>query len=143
MDTSKNYYETVMRDFAMYARGHSLEQYCRDEAVDYKWLQKAQKQYGIPEKSKSTRTIKRSKEKTPDETPEMIQLHFDPEDKADNITENVAEVLQPEPEVPVIQANTGKWSVTSLKVMTPSGHEIEIRTDKPSAVSELLVKLTA
>ena len=29
MDTSKNYYETVMRDFTMYARGRTLEQYCR------------------------------------------------------------------------------------------------------------------
>ncbi len=73
----------------------------------------------------------------------MIQLHFDPEENADNIAEKVAEVYQPKPETPVIQSNSGQWSVTSLKVMTPTGHEIEIRTDKPSAVSELLAKLTA
>ncbi len=127
----------------MYARGRSLEQYCRDEAVDYKWLLKAQAQYGTPEKNKPTKSTKRSKEKNQEEAPQMIQLHFDPEENADNIAEKVAEVYQPKPETPVIQSNSGQWSVTSLKVMTPTGHEIEIRTDKPSAVSELLAKLTA
>ena len=143
MDTSKNYYETVMRDFAMYARGRTLEQYCRDEAVDYKWLQKAQKQYGIPDKGKTTKIIKRSKEKTQDETPEMIQLHFKPEDNADNIAEKMAEVFQSEPEAPAKQPVQEQWAVTSLKMTTPSGYEIEIRTDRPAAVSELLAKLTA
>ena len=29
MDTSKNYYDSVMRDFQTYGRGRTLEQYCR------------------------------------------------------------------------------------------------------------------
>ncbi len=143
MDTSKTYYESVMQDFAMYARGRTLEQYCRDQAVDYKWLLKAQKQYGIPEKSKPTRVAKRTKDKTLEETPEMIQLHFDPEENSDNIAGKVAEIFRPEPEAEVSQPNQAQWSVTSLSMTTPSGYEIEIRTTNPAAVSELLAKLTA
>ncbi len=143
MDTSKNYYESVMRDFATYARGRSLEQYCREEAVDYKWMLKAQKQYGIPEKAKPTKTAKRPKEKTPEETPEMIQLHFESEGNGESIAERVAEVFRREPETEVTPPKQSRWSVTSLRMTTPSGYEIEIRTDNPAAVSELLAKLTA
>lgn len=143
MDTSKTYYESVMQDFAMYARGRTLEQYCRDQAVDYKWLLKAQKQYGIPEKSKPTKPARRTKEKTPDETPEMIQLHFDPEENSGNIAEKVAEVFRAEPDTEVTPPHAAQWAVTSLSMTTPSGYEIEIRTDNPAAVSELLAKLTA
>ena len=38
MDTSKNYYDSVMRDFQTYGRGRTLEQDYRDEAVDCKLL---------------------------------------------------------------------------------------------------------
>lgn len=140
MDTSKDYYESVMRDFAMYGRGRSLEQFCIDQAVNYRWLVKAQSQYGIPEKN-TTKTARRNKTKTPD----MIQLHFEPEDRTDNAEAEKPDVDTPaNPEQTVTQdAIKGSWSIMSLMVMTPSGYEIEIRTDKPSAVSELLAKLTA
>lgn len=79
METSKNYYESVMRDFGMYARGRSLEQYCRDEAVDIKWLTKAKEQYGVPEEDRKPRQKRRAAVRTADKTPEMIRLHYDPE----------------------------------------------------------------
>lgn len=79
METSKNYYESVMRDFGMYARGRSLEQYCRDEAVDIKWLTKAMEQYGVPEEDRKPRQKRRAAVRTADKTPEMIRLHYDPE----------------------------------------------------------------
>lgn len=34
METSKDYFESVIRDFKTYGRGRTLEQNCRDEAVD-------------------------------------------------------------------------------------------------------------
>ena len=137
MDTSKNYYETVMRDFTMYARGRTLEQYCRDEAVDYKWLTKAQSQYGIPEKNTKAKASRNSNSRTPD----MIRLHFEPGDNAEKGTDKATEAKPIDGGSP--DDAEGSWSVTSLTVKTPSGYEIEIRTDKPSAVSELLTKLTA
>lgn len=137
MDTSKNYYETVMRDFAMYARGRTLEQYCRDEAVDYKWLVKAKSQYGIAEKNTKTKASRNSNASTP----EMIRLHFEPEENAGKVADKAAEARPMDGGSP--NDAEGSWSVTSLTVKTPSGYEIEIRTDKPSAVSELLTKLTA
>ena len=51
MGTSKNYYEMVMRDFEMYTRGRTLEQYCCNDTVDYSWLVKIQSQNGNPDKS--------------------------------------------------------------------------------------------
>lgn len=38
MDTSQKYFESLMSDFKSYGRGRSLEQFCRDEAVDFKRL---------------------------------------------------------------------------------------------------------
>lgn len=137
MDTSKNYYETVMRDFAMYARGRTLEQYCRDEAVDYRWLTKAQSQYGIPERNTKARSSRHSNANTPD----MIQLHFEPEDNAEKMADKTTEAKPMDGDIP--NDAKGSWSVMSLTVKTPSGDEIEIRTDRPSAVSELLAKLSA
>ena len=34
MDTSKNYYDSVMRDFQTYGRGCTLEQHYRDETCE-------------------------------------------------------------------------------------------------------------
>lgn len=146
METSKNYYESVMRDFGMYARGRSLEQYCRDEAVDFKWLTKAMEQYGVPEEDRKPRQKRRAAVRTADKTPEMIRLHYDPEAEiaatpatrcgtavdADTPTDDgdtLSNVQEP------------KWSVLSLVIKSPSGNEIELRASKISAVSELLLKL--
>lgn len=135
-NTSKIYYEAVMRDYKAYARGRSLEQYCRDEAVDYHWLSKVQKEYGTSDDKpqvKKTRKVKT-------EPADLIRLHFEddgqdspvmPDTTSEGKTK-IAEGKAPEP-----------WKVESLKVISPSGEGIEIRTSNLSAVAELLAKLTA
>ena len=138
MDTSKDYYESVMRDFQMYGRGRTLEQYCRDEAVDYRWIEKAMSQYGVPEKTKAMKTQRKTKSKSPD----MIQLHFEPEPENPTFPASAEDTATPELGTEVSDNGKG-WRVASLKVITPAGHEIEILTSNPSAVSELLMKLTA
>lgn len=136
-NTSKNYYESVMRDYKAYARGRSLEQYCRDEAVEYSWILKAQKQYGDIAEEKPGKKVTR-KAKT--EPTDLIRLHFEDdkpeEDKPVNTTHS-------EPPTVTEEKKTEPWKVESLKVITPSGGEIEVRTSNLSAVSELLAKLTA
>ena len=62
----------MMRDFQTYGRGRTLEQYRRDEAGDYKWLTKAQSQYGTPEKTTKAKVARRNNTKTPN----RIRLHF-------------------------------------------------------------------
>lgn len=136
-NTSKNYYESVMRDYKAYARGRSLEQYCRDEAVEYSWILKAQKQYGdIPEDKPRNKTVRKSKTGPAD----LIRLHFE-DDKPED--ENPAATAGSETATAAEEKKTEPWKVGSLKVITPSGGEIEIRTSNLSAVSELLAKLTA
>lgn len=66
MDTSKDYYESVMRDFKTYVRGRIPEQYCRDEAVDYKQIEKAKEMYGAPAKGKGVKPERKTKSKTTD-----------------------------------------------------------------------------
>lgn len=146
METSKNYYESVMRDFGMYARGRSLEQYCRDEAVDFKWLTKAREQYGIPEDEKKTRQKGRATVKAVDKTPEMIRLHYDPEidivDTKATISGNAAAVVSPaENRDTLSNVQESVWTVLSMVIKSPSGNEIELRASKVSAVSELLLRL--
>ena len=139
MDTSKSYYESVMRDFQTYGRGRTLEHYCRDEGADYKWIEKAKELYGVPSKCKPARAGKKAGTKSTD----MIQLHFEPEPPETQCADNVASataIQEPATEEP---SSKPGWSVAILKVMSPEGHEIEVRTSNPSAVSELLAKLTA
>lgn len=139
MDTSKNYYESFMRDFQMYGRGRTLEQYCRDEGADFKWFEKAKELYEVPvlKKEKASKRTKKCQDKAVD----MIQLHFDPginetegNDDSGKPTESIEQKSQSE----VLE-----WKVASLKVTTPMGYEIEIMATNPAAVSELLAKLTA
>lgn len=135
-NTSKNYYEAVMRDYKAYARGRSLEQYCRDEAVDYHWLSKVQKEYGVPEDKPQMKKTR----KTKTESADLIRLHFEdagqesPDIQGSTIGEKRSAMEEKEPE---------PWRVESFKVISPSGEGIEIRTSSISAVSELLAKLTA
>lgn len=138
MDTSKDYYEAVMRDYSMYGRGRTLEQYCRDEGADYKWIDKAAELYGATEKGKPSKTVRKVKAKTPD----MIRLHFEPEtsDSLSGESSDIkAESSSPASEIPV---EKNSWQVASLRLITPEGHEIDIKTSTPSAVTELLAKIT-
>ena len=86
MDTSKAYYESVMRDFRIYGRARSLEEYCRDEGADYRWIEKAKELYGVTTKGKSVKSGKKSVTKTPD----MIQLHFEAEPGESMVADKVS-----------------------------------------------------
>ena len=135
-NTSKNYYEAVMRDYKAYARGRTLEQYCRDEAVDYHWMIKAQTQYGDITEEKPR---KKSSRKTKAEPTNLIRLHFEDDGP---VKENPSATTETEEASATAEANkTESWRVGTLRIISPSGDEIEIRTSTPSAVSELLAKL--
>lgn len=141
METSKNYYESVMRDFGIYARGRSLEQYCRDEAIDFKWLEKAMEHYGVPAEEKKTRQNKRSTARTAAKTPDMIRLHYDPESDGTG-TVNVATANKETEDCGTPkEGQEPAWTILSLVIKSPSGNEIELRASKTSAVTELLLKL--
>lgn len=141
MDTSKNYYETFMRDFQAYGRGRTLEQYCRDEGADYKWFEKATEQYGPldQKKAKTSKRVKKSEERPID----MIQLHFDQESEYTVSEMHDAPLSTAAGTEDSTFVGKSTWRVASLRMVTPQGHEIEISTSNPSAVSELLSKLTA
>lgn len=139
MDTSKDYYESVMRDFGMYARGRSLEQYCRDEAVDYRWLTKAAGQFGTPADDRKARQGKRVAT-GPSKAPDMIRLHYDPEKEEAVTTKDSADGNISGGDTRTDRPERG-WSVLSMVIKSPSGHEIELGASKVSAVSELLLKL--
>ena len=141
MDTSKDYYESFMHDFRMYGRGRTLEQFCRDEGADFRWFEKAMNIYGGPSssKSKTAKGDRKAKAKPAD----MIRLHFDPEGDEPIVsceTASATDAASPQETGPVAGR---EWKVAGLTMITPGGHEIEIRTSNPSAVSELLAKLTA
>lgn len=139
MDTSKDYYESVIRDFKTYGRGRTLEQYCRDEGADYKWIEKAAEQYGPVEKTKPAKPVRKTRSKSPD----MIQLHFDSEPEDTTVPEQTKAATKEGSTSTEAEASESEWRVASLRLITPQGHEIEITTSNPSALSELLAKLNA
>ena len=139
MDTSKDYYESVMRNFQTYGRGRSLEQFCRDEGADYKWIEKSKDQYGTPSKTRTTKVVR----KTPQKSPDMIQLHFEPDQTEPPAEHQSIPLTDADAPRDTETAPKPQWKVASLRMTTPEGHEIEIKTSDPSAVSELLAKLTA
>lgn len=141
MDTSKTYYETVMRDYNRYKRGRTLEQFCRDEAVDFQWLAKAQKQYGETEETQKKKIFRPSKGKAA-EVPEMIKLHYDEDALSEEAAAMAIEAPASASTSPECDPNSeNKWTVARLTVTTPAGDDIEISCRKPSAVMELLSKL--
>lgn len=127
-----------MRDFKTYGRGRTLEQYCRDEAVDYKWIEKAKEQYGSVEKTKSAKPVRKARSKSPD----MIQLHFDPDPEESSAPEQTKTIEKEDTPSAGNETPVQEWRVVSLRLMTPQGHEIDITTSTPSAVCELLATLT-
>lgn len=42
---TREYFEKVMQDYNQAGNGRSLRKYCKDEAVDYKWLLEYKKTY--------------------------------------------------------------------------------------------------
>lgn len=132
--TSKEYYDSLMRDYRMYSRGRSLEQYCRDEAVDIKWFEKAHAQYG----TQTDKPQKKSTRKAKAEQADLIRLHFSDENAAIQVAGNMENKAD---DTNATKEPAGKWRVTSLRITSPMGNEIEIMTSNPSAVTELLTKL--
>lgn len=135
MDTSQKYYESVMSDFKSYGRGRSLEQFCRDEAVDFKWLVKAKELYGDIENARLPKSSKHKKAKSPD----LIRLHFDNESE---VMETNAESENTKDKEDC-KTEEAQWRVSNLRLVTPGGHEIEIKASDPGAVCELLTTLSA
>lgn len=133
--TSKDYYDSLMRDYRMHSRGRTLEQYCRDEAVDIKWFEKAHAQYGATADKPQKKTTRKPKAEQSD----LIRLHFEDENIATQVAGNPGNSV--DNTVATIES-VGKWRVTSLRITSPQGNEIEIMTSKPSAVTELLAKLS-
>lgn len=134
--TSKDYYESVIQGYRLYARGRTLEQYCRDEGVDFKWLTKSQVLYGTPDDKPQKKTARKpTKSKT--EAADLIKLHYDEEVLPVEGTGSTARRQSVSTTAEAIPT----WRVDSLRMTTPSGNEIEIRTTSPAAVSELLAKL--
>ena len=136
MDTSKEYYESIMRDYRRYGRGRTLEQYCHDEGADYNWIEKAKAQYGT--------TKQKKREKPSDEAtqaPELIRLHFDPGQETGTDNGDVTEVKASEEAGAHASPEFPEWKIAGLRMLTPKGYEIEIKTTSPAAVTELLAGL--
>lgn len=125
MGTSKEYYESIMRDYQAYGRGRILEQYCSDEDADYKWIEKAKEQYGTSKLGRPSGKGQKSRKTPGNVEPDVEVASQEPSD------------AETEPQ-PVEAGGAGAWKVASLTVVTP-----RIRTSDSGAVSELLSQLTA
>jgi len=42
---SKEYYQSILMDYNKNRKGRSLRAYCKDEGVDYNWIQKCKREY--------------------------------------------------------------------------------------------------
>lgn len=129
-----------MLQFKTYGRGRSLEQFCRDEAVDYNWLCKAKDLYGTLKNDPASKSGRRTKSKSQD----LIRLHYendvtetDEVKNQDTESDGDAKTEAPEP------VTAGIWQVAALRLITPSGMEMEIKASDTSAVMELLATLAA
>lgn len=73
--TSRKYYDDKLREFHQYRRGRTLQQFCKDEGIDYKWMQRAKKEYA----GKENATVPCPNE----ECPPLLQLHYENDEAAD------------------------------------------------------------
>lgn len=119
METSKAYFEDILRRFETERRGRTLFQFCRDEAVEYKDLMAYKRSIGSKGKSR------RKNEPEPD--PQMEEL------------EELVELTVIDDAGP--EAATVQWQVISLTVRTPEGDIINLNCDSAPAVARLLSKL--
>lgn len=128
MDTSKKYYEDKIRDFNRYRRGRTLAQFCKDEGIDYDWMQKAKRKY-----SGRTRQDEQETSATNGEihTPSLIELHY-----FDDSADEEEEVMK------ASSATAGQWMVSTVVLTDPTGNEITISSGSAAALGNLLTKLT-
>ena len=121
METSKAYFEDILRRFDIERRGRTLFQFCRDEGVDYKSLT-AYKRSSEPKGKGRKKTSAASSDSDMEELEELIEL---------TVIDDVAATTSP-----------AQWQVVSLAVRTPEGDIINLNCDSAPAVARLLSKLT-
>lgn len=123
METSKKYYEDKIRDFNKYRRGRTLAQFCRDEGIDYEWMQKAKRKY-------SGRTQHPEQEASADEDcqPSLIELHYEDD-------------IESQPKEEPVQT-AGGWRVGTVILTDPEGNEITLNCGSAAALGSLLTKLS-
>lgn len=121
--TSRKYYEDKIREFNQYRRGRTLQQFCKDEGIDYKWMLRAKKEYA----GKGNDTVSCSNE----ECPSLIRLHYEDDEVAD------------EQAVPPPKPRQHGWTVSNVTLADPSGNEITISSGSAAALGNLLTKLAS
>lgn len=119
METSKAYFEDILRRFDTERRGRTLFQFCRDEGVDYKSLTAYKRSTGPKGKGKQKKS----------------EADTDMEELEDLIELTVTEDMDSRPA-------PAQWQVVSLSVRTPDGDIINLNCDSAPAVARLLSKLT-
>lgn len=123
--TSRKYYEDKLREFNQYRRGRTLQQFCKDEGIDYKWMVRAKKEYAKKDNDTSCR---------PDEEcPSLIQLHYENDGDGDMASATKR---------PDAGKNQG-WTVGNVILTDPSGNEITISSGSAAALGNLLTKLAS
>lgn len=123
MDTSRAYYDDVMRQFKTNRRGRNLYQFCRDEGVDFKWLTEYKRQLASENKSNGA-----NEDNTNQPEGDFIKLHFS--------QEYLDEGRGSSP------TSNGGWTIRSMSLQTPDGSVVEIKSENPAAVIALLTRLT-
>lgn len=116
METSRKYYEDKLRDFKKYGQGRSLQQFCKEEGIDYKWMVMAKKEYAKRDNETT--------DNTDDECPSLIQLHYH---------DDGAIVTKP----------SAGWTVGKVILTDPDGNEITISCGSAAALGSLLTKLAS
>lgn len=107
MDTSKKCYEDRIRDFNRYRRGRTLAQLCRDEGIDYDWIQKAKRKY--------SRRAQQTPEDSADEAdsrPPLIEIHYEDDSEPQSKDE--------------IQPTENGWRISPVILTDPEGNEMTI-----------------
>lgn len=122
--TSRKYYEDKLREFSQYRRGRSLQQFCKDEGIDYKWMQRAKKEYAV----KSTDPADAGGA----EAASFIELHYDGAAACGSSSE-------PTPATHL--AGYRQWRVGSVALSDPDGNEITVSSGSVAALGNLLIKL--
>lgn len=123
--TSRKYYEDKLREFNQYKRGRTLQQFCKDEGIDYKWMLRAKKEY--------TRKDSDNTQRSNEDDSSLIQLHYE-----NDVVEDSGTVS----ERPLADRSRG-WTVGNVILTDPDGNEITISSGSAAALGNLLTKLAS
>ena len=123
--TSRKYYEDKLREFNQYRRGRTLQQFCKDEGIDYKWMLRAKKEY--------TKKDNDTPDRSDEECPSLIQLHYENDEVGNDVSDT---------DHPKADKKQG-WTVSNVVLTDPSGNEITISSGSAAALGNLLTKLAS